>query len=73
MQQEKPSDLPPDVKQACAIMNIELPITEDKLRKTYLKLLKQHHPDKNAGNKNAEEMMKQVNIANEIIKQFSGF
>ena len=71
-QQEAPQEvpLPPDVQESCAIMNITLPITEPVLKKKYLDLIKKHHPDKNAGDKNAEESVKRINVANQILKDY---
>ena len=63
-------NLPPDVKEACSILNIELPIDEKKLKVVYVKLIKKHHPDKNAGAKDAEELMTRINVAHQIIKDF---
>lgn len=67
---ERSTDLPPDVKEACSILSIDLPIEPTKLKKTYLSLMKKHHPDKNAGSKNAEEHVKRINVAYQIVTDF---
>src|SRR6218665_3987369 len=42
--------------------------TEDDLKKAYRKKAVQYHPDKNPGNKEAEEMFKKISEAYEILK-----
>lgn len=69
-EKDKSIDLPPDVKESCSILSITLPIEAAALKKTYLSLIKRHHPDKNAGSKNAEEHMKRINIAYQIIGDY---
>ncbi len=63
--------LPPDVKEACAILALDKPIGGKILKKRYLNLIKKHHPDKNEGAEKAEETMKQINVAYKILEDFT--
>lgn len=61
--------LPPDVKEACVIFNIESPLEEMQLKKQYLSLVKQHHPDVNKST-HAEEHIKRINVAYKILTAY---
>jgi len=50
------------------ILGVDRSVTEDELKKAYRKKAVQYHPDKNPGNKEAEEMFKKVSHAYEILK-----
>lgn len=41
--------------------------SEDEIKAAFRKLAKQYHPDKNPGNKKAEEKFKEINEANEVL------
>jgi len=41
--------------------------TQDEIKKSYRKLARQYHPDKNQGNKAAEEKFKEINEAHEVL------
>ena len=60
--------LPKDVQKALVVLDITLPITLEALKKQYKKLAKKHHPDLHAGDKVAEERLKDVNEAYQIMK-----
>lgn len=62
--------LPADVKEACAIFSIEQPLEEMLLKKRYLSLVKQHHPDVNKSAE-APEHIKRINVAYRILSDFA--
>lgn len=62
--------LPADVKEACAIFSIEQPLVEEMLKKRYLSLVKQHHPDVNKS-ADAPEHIKKINVAYRILVDYA--
>lgn len=62
--------LPADVKEACAIFSIEQPLVEEMLKKRYLSLVKQHHPDVNKS-ADAPEHIKRINVAYRILVDYA--
>lgn len=50
------------------ILGVKKGATEAEVRKAFLKLAKQLHPDVNPGNKEAEQKFKEVNFAYEVLK-----
>ncbi len=49
------------------ILGVERNASGDAIKKAFRKLAGKHHPDKNPGNKAAEERFKEINEANEVL------
>lgn len=56
-----------DYKDYYKILGVEKTATQDEIKKAFRKLAVKYHPDKNAGNKQAEEKFKEINEANEVL------
>ncbi len=50
------------------ILGVPRGASEDEIRKAYLKLAHKYHPDKTGGDKQAEEKLKEINAAYDVLK-----
>ncbi|MBC8338967.1 MAG: J domain-containing protein [Alphaproteobacteria bacterium] len=57
---------------AVAVFNLSSPVTGDTVKARYKELVKLHHPDTNGGDKAAEEKIKEINEAYQIILAMIG-
>ena len=49
------------------VLNVSRSASLEEIKKSYRKMAMQHHPDKNAGNKQAEELFKELSEAYEVL------
>lgn len=56
-----------DYKDYYKILGVERQATDAEIKSAFRKLAKKFHPDKNPGNKRAEERFKEINEANEVL------
>ena len=64
------SHLDPHQIKALSVMGLELPIELEELKSKYKDLVKLNHPDRNGGDKEAEERLKLINEAYTTLKQY---
>lgn len=50
-----------------SVLGVSETATEDEIKKAYRKLAMQYHPDRNKGDKVAEEKFKEINAANDVV------
>ena len=60
-------NLTKEENKALSLFNLDLPLTLDKIKKTYKKLVKIFHPDVNGNDKKAEEKFKEINNSYKIL------
>src|ERR671924_1568169 len=54
-------------KDLYAVLGVARTATADEIKKAYRKLARKHHPDLNAGNKEAEARFKEISEAHEVL------
>ena len=50
-----------------AVLEVSLQASQEEIKKSYRKLALQYHPDRNQGNRQAEQRIREVNAAYEIL------
>ena len=50
-----------------AVLEVSLQASQEEIKKAYRKLALQYHPDRNQGNRQAEQKIREVNAAYEIL------
>lgn len=56
-----------DYKDYYSVLGVGKKATQEEIKKAYRKLAVKYHPDKNQGNKSAEEKFKEISEANEVL------
>ena len=56
-----------DYKDYYKILGVAKTASQDEIKKAFRKLAVKYHPDKNPGDKKAEEKFKEINEANEVL------
>ena len=54
------------------ILGVDKKATQDEIKKVYRKLALKHHPDKNPGDKKAEEKFKEISEAYDVLGDAEG-
>ncbi|MSP50367.1 MAG: molecular chaperone DnaJ [Alphaproteobacteria bacterium] len=62
-------DLPPEERDALAILDLAPDVTLEELKSRYKVLVKRHHPDANGGDRQAEERVKAINLAYSTLRK----
>jgi curved DNA-binding protein CbpA len=60
-------NLPPKIRKALALLDLEYPFAVTELKSQYRGMVKKFHPDVNKGDKQAEETFKRITVAYKIL------
>ena len=61
---------PPGLHEPLSTLGLEWPVSLDQLKMRYKELAKRHHPDRNGGDRAAEERLKNVNLAYAAVRRY---
>lgn len=61
---------PPGLREPLSTLDLEWPVSLDQLKRRYKELAKRHHPDRNGGDRAAEERIKRVNLAYAAVRRY---
>ena len=61
---------PPGLSEPLSTLGLEWPVSLDQLKMRYKELAKRHHPDRNGGDRAAEERLKRVNLAYAAVRRY---
>ncbi len=62
--------IPPKVRSALSVLDMEYPVTQAELKVQYRKLVKKYHPDANRGDKAIENTFKKITAAYACVEEF---
>ncbi len=65
-----PLSIPKPIQKALNVLELNMPLTNETLKKQYKKLAKQYHPDLNPNDQEAEERLKKINESYQVLKKF---
>jgi hypothetical protein len=68
--QKQHPELPAKLRKALATMDMDYPYSMDGLKGKYRVLVKKHHPDVNRGNKQSEELFKQITSSYHYLMEY---
>jgi hypothetical protein len=63
------TEVPPELRAALDLLNLDWPIDQARLRARYKDLAKLYHPDATGGDRSAEEKLKDINRAYSLLKR----
>ena len=61
---------PPGLREPLSTLGLDWPVSLEQLKMRYKELAKRHHPDRNNGDRAAEERLKNVNLAYAAVRRY---